>query len=187
MKLIVGLGNPGKKYEKTWHNAGFMAVEKFRQDFGFPAFKVENKFNGEISEGRIKSERILLLKPGTFMNLSGSSVKSVAQYYKIKVEDIIIVHDDIDLLLGTLRFSSNSSSGGHNGIKSIIEELGTKDFKRLKIGVKTERLATVPAPDYVLEKPAKAEANLLLEQINKAISGLEMALVDFSKAMNAFN
>jgi len=168
MKLIVGLGNPGKKYDSTWHNAGFMALSELQQMLNFPTFKKSIKFKGELTKGEVNSETIILLRPLTYMNLSGSSVRILAKYYKVKNQDLIVIHDDLDLPLGKLRLAKDSSAGGHNGIKSIIEELSGKNFDRIKIGIKTSGLEKIAAADYVLMKADKAQLPLLLDQTKTA-------------------
>ncbi len=136
MKLIAGLGNVGDKYLFTRHNIGFMALDFFRElnDIG-ENFKFENKFNGHILKTNILGESIILVKPDTFMNLSGECIRKVFDFYKLDVKDILVVYDDISLNLGTLRFRSSGSDGGHNGIKNIIKMLGTNKFDRLKLGI----------------------------------------------------
>lgn len=191
MKLIIGLGNPGKKYEKTWHNLGFLAVENLQKEFSFEKFKNNKKLQAEIAIGKIGYEKIILAKPQTLMNNSGIAVATLTKYYKIPLESIIVIHDDIDLPLGTIRIVRNSSAGGHNGVKSIIEKLKSPDFIRLKIGVKTSRLKKVPAPDYVLEKfnpPAGGQSKKVKEVIKKTASVVETIISDsLNKAMNDFN
>lgn len=136
MKLIAGLGNPGDKYLFTRHNIGFMALDFFRElnDIN-ENFKFENKFNGHILKTNINGEAIILVKPDTFMNLSGESIRRVIDFYKIKIEDILVIYDDISLNIGTMRFRSSGSDGGHNGIKNIIKILGTNKIDRLKLGI----------------------------------------------------
>ena len=136
MKLIAGLGNVGDKYLFTRHNIGFMALDFFRElnDIG-ENFKFENKFNGHILKTNILGEPIILVKPDTFMNLSGECIRKVFDFYKLDVKDVLVVYDDISLNLGTLRFRPSGSDGGHNGIKNIIKMLGTNKFDRLKLGI----------------------------------------------------
>lgn len=138
MKLIVGLGNPGKEYEKTRHNIGFMAVEDLRLKIeGFSNWKLSSPLEAEICRGHIASccEDVILAKPQTFMNASGQSVKKLITNYKLLITDLLVIHDDLDLPLGTLRLTFGSGSAGHNGVQSIIDALGTKDFWRLRIGI----------------------------------------------------
>lgn len=153
--LIAGLGNPGKKYEKTRHNAGFMFADYFcnanRENFS--DWKFSKKINGDISMGKINGNKIILLKPQTFMNLSGETVAAAVKYYKAKLEDLIVAHDDIDLLLGKYKISKDSSSAGHNGAQNIIDLVGTKNFTRIRIGVENRTDKTkIPTEKYVLGK-----------------------------------
>ena len=148
MKLITGLGNIGDKYCFTRHNAGFMLVDKIALDNNL-SFKTESKLKCMLTRMRYNGEDILLIKPTTFMNLSGEAVSAVINYYKIDIKDIIIIYDDIALDLGRIRLRPNGSDGGHNGIKSIIKHLGTKDFNRLKIGIGPQ--PPIPSENYVLQ------------------------------------
>ena len=132
MKVIVGLGNPGPQYAETRHNIGFLLVDLLAEEY---KLQFRAKFQGLWTEGNVEGERILLLKPQTFMNLSGRSVRELTNFYKIMGEDLLIVHDDLDLSLGKIRLRDQGSAGGHNGIKSILAELGTEKFWRLKLGV----------------------------------------------------
>ena len=141
--LIVGLGNPGPKYEGTRHNAGFRALDAVAKEFGIEVEK--RKFQGRIGQGEIAGKRCLLLKPQTFMNLSGESVEEACQYYKIGYERVIVLFDDISLEPGQLRIRRKGTHGGHNGVKSIIECTGSEDFPRVKLGVGKK-----PHPEYDL-------------------------------------
>lgn len=191
MKLIIGLGNPGKKYERTWHNLGWLALDALADFCETPKFKKSAKFQAEITEIAINGEKIILAKPQTFMNLSGDSVSIIAKFHKIKPQDIIIIHDDIDLSLGRLRISQNSASGGHNGIKSIIEKLGTKDFIRIRIGCKSlddNKLKNIETADYVLTNWSQQEKTLVEEQTKKA-GEAALAIIEFGRelATNQYN
>ncbi len=165
MKIIVGLGNPGEKYEKTRHNFGFKVCNLIRKNLGFPAFKLEKKFSAEISEGEIEEGKILLVKPQTFMNLSGESVGKLANFYKVELENVLIIFDDIDLPFGTLRIRSEGSAGGHKGVKSIIEHLGGDQFPRLRLGIEKEGRRE-KTEDFVLQR-FSAEEEKALSQITK--------------------
>ena len=132
MFLIVGLGNPGAEYAQTRHNAGFMVVDAIKNEYGFSDFK--SKFDGLISEGKINGEKVFLLKPQTYMNLSGNSVVKAAMFYKILPEDIVVVHDDIDLKLGQIKTKRGGGTGGHNGLKSLDAHI-SPDYNRIRIGV----------------------------------------------------
>lgn len=138
MKLIVGLGNPGKRYEKTRHNVGFMVLDALHKElerYDISSWELSKKFNAQISGCNIQGEKVLLVKPMTFMNHSGQSVGLIAHYYKILPEDVIVVHDEKDIGLGEIKVQDNRGHAGHNGIRSIIEHLGTKDFTRYRIGI----------------------------------------------------
>ncbi len=145
MKLIVGLGNPGLKYKKTRHNVGFMLLDKYVGNV-----KWSNQPNYYSYETIIDKVKVIFIKPKTFMNLSGIAVKEVVDYYKINIEDILIIHDDIDMTIGSYKLKKNSSSGGHNGIKSIESYLKTNNYLRLKIGIKKDTKKTTS--DFVLSK-----------------------------------
>ncbi|MCD5380355.1 aminoacyl-tRNA hydrolase [Candidatus Gracilibacteria bacterium] len=149
MKLIVGLGNPGKKYESTRHNAGFIFLDVFKQKHNFGDFIFESKFKAEVSTGRFNGEKALLIKPQTFMNLSGEALQKVASFYKIDLEDWVVIYDDKDMDFGKIRFRETGSAGGHNGIKSLIQYFG-KDFKRIKIGIGYD--SNYEVSDWVLGK-----------------------------------
>lgn len=169
MKLIVGLGNPGKKYENTRHNVGFMFVDYMANYYNTSFSK---KGNYEIAELNISGEKVLLLKPLTFMNLSGEAVNSVVNFYKLEAADIIVIYDDLDMLFGKLRAKDNSSSGGHNGIKNIISHLHTQQFMRIKIGINNEYKKDVKS--FVLSKFSKNEINELEVLYSNIITGCQL-------------
>jgi peptidyl-tRNA hydrolase, PTH1 family len=188
MKLIVGLGNPEPKYKKTWHNIGFTAIDNISDEFSFDNFKEEKKFKSNIATGQIGDEKIILTKPQTYMNNSGEAVGAIAKYYKIKSEDIIIIHDDIDLPLGRLKIATGSSAGGHNGIKSIIQHTKTKDFIRIKIGVATAKKDRMDSADYVLSRVGILQLGKTKEIIKKTTAVVtEVVNVSLKSAMNKFN
>lgn len=135
MKLILGLGNPGKEYETTRHNVGFLALDELAERNDFTPFALDAKLKAMVSKGTIDEVSVLLVKPTTFMNLSGESLCLIKQFYKVDDANILIVYDDKDMEFGKIRFRSSGSSGGHNGIKSIIQTFGSENFDRLKIGV----------------------------------------------------
>jgi len=154
MKLIIGLGNPSKQYENTRHNAGFIMLDEIQKQLGFPNFEMHEKFKAEICEKNIAGEKIILTKPQTFMNLSGQSVSLISTFYKIPVENIVVIHDDLDIELGAFKISTDSSAGGHNGVISIFETLGTQKIKRIRVGIegsekKLER--QMSGSDFVLQ------------------------------------
>ena len=151
MKLVIGLGNPGKEYELTRHNIGFMIIDKYLGDV-----KYKEKFNGLFYEVN-KDDKVIFIKPLTYMNNSGECVNKFAKYYGIENKDILVIQDELDMEIGTYKFKINSTSGGHNGIKSIIRHLGKNDFFRLKIGIKTiKKHDTI---DFVLGRFSKEEIN----------------------------
>jgi peptidyl-tRNA hydrolase, PTH1 family len=164
MKIIIGLGNPGEKYVGTRHNTGFEFLDKLKKEWNFPDFQLEKKFNAEISKGKIDKKEILLVKPQTFVNLSGQSVLGILHFYKILPENILVIHDDLDLPIGSFRFSEDSRSAGHNGVQHIIDILGTKAFKRMRIGIGNE--TRVAGDVFVLQKFSVAER----EQLEKLFS-----------------
>ncbi len=170
MKLIVGLGNPGQEYENTRHNIGFMVLDTY-----LGKVKWKSKNNAFYYETNINGEKYLFLKPLTFMNLSGKAVKSYIDYYNIDIADILIIHDDLDLPVGTIRLKQDSSAGGHNGIKSIISHLGTQNFKRLKIGISNNK--NLDTKDYVLGKFSKNE----IDSLNKILEDTHNIIEDFAQ------
>lgn len=147
MRLICGLGNPGASYAETRHNVGFMVVEAIRREFGLPNWVA--KFKGVSCKGRIGPHDVVLLLPQTFMNLSGGSVQAAAAFYKIAPADILVIHDELDLKLGTLKYKIGGGDAGHNGLKSITQSLGTADYGRLRFGIDRPALKA-QVSDYVL-------------------------------------
>lgn len=190
MYLIIGLGNPGKKYEKTRHNVGFLTVNNLQLTIdSFSDLKLNKKFNAEIAEGKINSEKILLLKPQTFMNESGQAAAAAVRFYKIKTTNILVIHDDIDLPLGKIRIKKDGSSGGHLGVQSIINSLNTENFLRLKIGVGPKiRPPKFDAAKFVLQKFTKSEEKILSDAIKRATDAVDIILTEgVQLAMNKFN
>lgn len=183
MKLIVGLGNPGKKYEHTRHNMGFDVIDLFSELAQIDIDK--ESFKGLVGRGKVFDEDVFLLKPQTFMNLSGESVREIVSYFKIKIEDIIVIYDDMAIVPGRIRLRPSGSSGGHNGIQNIIDNLGTKDIKRIRVGIGEPTYNSI---DYVLSKPSKEERVLIDEAIVDATNALKDILKDnFDKAMTKYN
>jgi PTH1 family peptidyl-tRNA hydrolase len=185
MILIVGLGNPGAQYEKTRHNLGFRVADLLAERWEFGHF--ENRFDGELGKGRINFKEVCLLKPQTFMNLSGASVAACANYYKILPADIWVVHDDLDLPIGKLRIRVGGSSGGHNGVASVIERLGSPEFIRYRLGI--GRPSTLlPIEDYVVHPFGPEEQELAQQMVVKAADAASAALKeDIPHAMNLYN
>lgn len=167
IRLIVGLGNPGREYESTRHNVGFRWVDEFARLHNL-SFKNEAKFHGLAARGQLHGHEILLLKPQTFMNVSGRSVGALAQFYKIEPAEILVVHDDLDLQPGAARLKLGGGHGGHNGLKDIIAHLGTRDFWRLRLGIghPGERAEVV---NFVLNDPRKEERALIEQAVQRAL------------------
>jgi len=190
MNLIVGLGNPGNKFKNTPHNLGFEVIDAIKKEYCdfFPDFKLNKKLQAEISKGKFPDKEILLAKPQTFMNLSGKSVQAIKKFYKIKPRDIWVFHDDIDLPLGKIRISKGSSAAGHKGVQSIINELGTNEFVRYRMGIKTALTEKMPSEDYVLKKFSKAQVFQAQEMINAVTMAMETAMeLGIDAAMNRYN
>ena len=182
MKLIVGLGNPGPKYAANRHNVGFMALDRIAADHGFPVWR--NRFQGETTEGRLGEQRVLLLKPATFMNLSGQSVGEAMRYLKLTPADVLVLHDELDLPPGKLRLKTGGGHAGHNGLRSLHQHIGDS-YRRLRIGVghpgDKNRVA-----DYVLSDFPKAEARMLDDLLRAISDGAEhLAAGDDGRFMNA--
>ena len=186
MQLIVGLGNPGKKYEKTRHNAGFLVVDELHRRLSFPPY--ENKFEGEFSRGKMHGNTVMLLKPQTFMNHSGSSVLQAVQFYKLSAAtDLWLVYDDIDLPLGTIRIREEGSAGGHRGVESIIERLASGDFNRFRVGI-GRPVGRVPIDKYVVKPFGLTEKKKAKEAIVRTADAVEDAIRNgMTHAMNAYN
>lgn len=185
MKLIVGLGNPGKEYKNTRHNTGFIFLDKYAQDNNIK-FKLDTKLKCEIADTIVGTEKVILIKPQTYMNLSGTSVKLVANYYNIDPSDILVIMDDLDLEVGKIRFRSHGSSGGHKGLQNIIDNFKTQDIKRLKVGIdKVESKFTI---DYVLGNFSKDEMSTLdifLDKIDAMI--YDFCNLTFENLMSRYN
>lgn len=184
-KLIVGLGNPGRQYAATRHNVGFMVVDAFAKKQGLAVTRSDHQ--ALLAEARWKGERLVLLKPQTYMNLSGFSVSSAARWYKVEPQDIMVIHDDLDLEVGRLRIRTSGGAGGHKGIISMIEQLGTPDFARLKVGIGRPAPGW-EVPDYVLTPFASAERETIDAAISRSVEAVEMVLDHgYVAAMNQFN
>jgi PTH1 family peptidyl-tRNA hydrolase len=176
MILIVGLGNPGEKYKNTRHNIGFMTLDKLKQIQNFSDWKQGKKFNAQISDGILEGEKIMLAKPQTFMNNSGKAVKSIINYSKASKDNkLFIIHDDIDLPVGQMKISKNRGSAGHKGVQSIIDNLGSKDFVRFRIGIKPASIIKTPTEKFVLKNFTKDEQKNLEKIIDKTCAAIEMA------------
>ncbi len=182
MLLIIGLGNPEDKHKRNRHNTGFVAVDEIKKLWNFPDFQFNKKFNADVSEGVIKSPshspfskggiRGILTKPRTFMNKSGDAVRKIMSFYKLTPQDIIVIHDDLDIEIGKYKLSADTHSVGHKGVEDIIEKLGTQEFKRVRIGVEIEggrQNRKIPGESYVLQDFTKEEYEKVVK-LTKEIS-----------------
>lgn len=184
MKLIVGLGNPGKEYENTRHNTGFMAIDRFANKHNVSITK--NKFDGLYEELMINSEKVILLKPQRYINLSGEVIKKYVDFYKIDINDILIISDDLDQEIGKYKLKYKGSSGGHNGLKNIELHLKTNEYKRIKIGISNNK--NIDTKDYVLSKLDKDSKEVLNDIFDKVTLILDDYFVlTFDNLMNKYN
>ena len=184
--LVVGLGNPGGEYANTRHNAGFMAVDCIADALGVRITKI--KYKALCATANYRGQKLLLLKPETFMNASGLAVEAAAHFYKIPPERVLVLFDDISLPVGKIRVRKSGSAGGHNGIKNIIAHLGTQDFPRVKIGTGAPAGGGADMIDWVIGEPSKAEKKVLLESFERAIDAAACIIEHgCQKAMNDFN
>ena len=184
--LIVGLGNPGQKYEHTRHNMGFLTVDLLAEKTGVKLNKV--KFKAAYNIMNFAGCKCLVMKPQTYMNLSGEAVREAVQFYKIPADHVLVIYDDISLPVGKLRVRPTGSAGGHNGIKNIIAHLGTQDFPRVKIGVGAPEGGGAEMVDWVIGAPSQAERKVLVESFEKAIRAAECIIEHgCQKAMNDYN
>ena len=182
--MIIGLGNPGGQYKNTRHNIGFMVIDELIRLFDV---KLElRKFKGKYTILTLNGEKVLLVKPETYMNLCGECVAPLMGYYKIALEDIVVIYDDLDLPCGKVRLRPNGGSAGHNGLKSLIKHLGSKEFKRIRIGIDKDPL--ILGMDYVIGKPTGEQKKLLKKAVEKAALAIREYLDhDFVSAMNIYN
>lgn len=176
MFLIIGLGNPGTEYEQTRHNAGFMALDFIAKEHCLPGKTLDKKHESVVLECQVAGNKLLLAWPQTFMNNSGNAVRSISSFYKIAPDHIIIIHDDIDLPLGTVKPSFSSGSAGHKGVESTIEKLGTKDFHRIRIGILPKEGKPEHTEDFVLQKFSEEEIQLLRDTFVQASAVLNTIL-----------
>lgn len=184
MKLIVGLGNPGKEYDNTRHNVGFMVMDRLSDVFNVSIST--SKFKGEYVKFKYHGEDIIFLKPMTYMNLSGESVIQVLHYFKMSADDLLVIYDDLDMPTGKLRLRESGSAGGHNGVKSIIAQLKTQSFKRIRVGI--DKHPRIKVVDYVLGHFTKEQQPLIDEGVENAVKAVEMYLDQgFTAAMNHYN
>ena len=185
MKLIVGLGNPGKEYDKTKHNVGFWVIDQLAKEYNIDVTKFKHK--ALIGDGVIAGKKVLLVKPQTYMNLSGESIREVLKFYKIPIEQFYVIYDDTSLPLSSVRIREKGSAGGHNGIKNIIAHLNTDAFIRIKVGI-GEKPNGWDLADYVLTKFSKDDEPLILSGVEKASHAIEILLTKgIVEAMNQTN
>lgn len=183
MYVIVGLGNPGKKYENTRHNIGFITLDYLAEQHDIKVNKIKHK--ALVGEGRISGQKVLLVKPQTYMNLSGDSVREVMDYYKVDIEDLIVIYDDIDLPAGTVRIRKKGSAGTHNGMRNIVQHLG-QDFPRIRMGIGNERKGDLV--DFVLGGFSKEDKEILEPAVERAARAVECYVDEgIEKAMNKYN
>jgi peptidyl-tRNA hydrolase, PTH1 family len=183
-RLIVGLGNPGAKYDRTRHNIGFDLIDQLAKRWQIPVSD-QKRFQGMVGEGWVNRQKIVLLKPQTFMNLSGQSVRSVLDWYKLQPTEVLVLYDDLDLPLGKLRIRLAGSAGGHNGMKSIISHLGTPTFPRLRMGIGKSQDETI---SHVLGKFSVAEAAIVTDILQLSADAVDLSLGSgVEKAMSKYN
>ena len=184
MKLIVGLGNPGKEYENTRHNMGFIMIDKFANKYNVEINK--SKFNGLYTDLLINNEKVILLKPQSYINLSGEVIRKYIDFFKIDINDIFVISDDLDLDFGTYKLKSSGSSGGHNGLKNIELHLATRDYKRLKIGISNNK--NIDTKDYVLSKFTNTDKEIIDKLSIDILNILDDYFnINFDKLMNKYN
>ncbi|MFD1957235.1 aminoacyl-tRNA hydrolase [Paenibacillus thailandensis] len=185
MKWIVGLGNPGTQYANTRHNVGFMVVDELARRWGIAV--TQNKCKALLGEGNVQGTKVVLIKPMTYMNLSGESARAFMDYFKADLADGLFVYDDMDTEIGKIRLRYQGSSGGHNGVKSLIQHLGTQSFNRIRMGISRPEPGR-PIVDYVLAPFPKSEQQLLQEMVGRACDAVEFALKQpFDQTMAKFN
>ena len=178
IRLIAGLGNPGPEYEQTRHNAGFWLVDKLANSLPGCRLQRESRFQAMVAKTGIGGQEVWLIEPLTFMNLSGQSVAALARFYKIKPDEVLVVHDELDLAPGIARMKKGGSAGGHNGLKSVTASLGTQDYWRLRLGIGHPRVlgSQQPVADFVLHRPRKEERHLIDEAIDKSLRIVPLAV-----------
>jgi len=192
MVIIIGLGNPGIKFKDTRHNVGFSAVDKIAANFQFPILNFQSKSNTEISQGEINGEKVLLAKPQTFMNQSGAAVKKIFENCKLKIENCIVIHDDVDLPVGKIKIVKDRGSAGHKGVESIIKNIGNKNLIRIRIGIKPQSCGsdhrTAKAGDVVLKNFSKQEQKIIDQVLQKTVEALDLFVKEgLDRVMNEYN
>ena len=184
--LVVGLGNPGAKYESTRHNMGFLVADKLAQNEKLKFNKL--RFKAWTATWEVGGEKVLLMKPQTYMNLSGEAVGQAARFYKIPADHVLVISDDIALPAGKLRIRAGGSAGGHNGLKNIIQPLGTDRFPRIKVGVGSPQQAEYDIADWVTGKPMGEDQKVIIEALDKAVAAIPVLIEQgVDRAMNRFN
>jgi len=184
MYVFIGLGNPGKQYENTRHNVGFLAIDHFAKKHSISVTKIKHK--SLIGEGRIGNEKILLVKPQTFMNLSGRSVREIIEYYNVEENKVVVIYDDIDIEVGKTRIRKSGSAGSHNGMKSIIFEIQNDKFPRIRIGIGNDK--RMDLANYVLSKFKADETKIIKDTIENVANVMDCIIEnDIDKAMNEYN
>lgn len=185
MKIIVGLGNPGKQYAATRHNIGFHVIDELSKRLDIPL--TQSKFNGMYGIGHVGTEKVMLLKPLTYMNLSGECIVPMMDYYEVNDDEIVVIYDDLDLQVGKLRLRQKGSAGGHNGIKSIIQHLGSQEFNRIRIGVDRPKNG-MKVPDYVLSNFSEDEKIEMIHAVKNSANACEDWITKkFLDVMNTYN
>ncbi len=188
MWMIVGLGNPGNKYLLTRHNVGFMALDYFVKAMGAEQSKPKTESKAFVTTFSVDGQQMILVKPQTYMNLSGESVGEIMRYYKIEIPNIVVAHDDLDQPFGNVRIKAASGDGGHNGLKSLIEHLGTNEFPRVKIGIGRPPHPEMEIADYVVQNFSKTEQAGLPDILNTSVDAIESVIFEgLITAMNKFN
>lgn len=184
MYIIAGLGNPGKKYENTRHNMGFIAIDLLAEEFGIKVDKL--KFKSLVGEGRIAGQRVLLMKPQTYMNLSGEAIREAVNFYKIDPEELIVIYDDIDIPTGTFRIRKKGSAGTHNGMRSVVYQIQSDQFPRVRVGIGSE--TKMDLINYVVGGISKSERELLEDSLVKSAKAAACIVEKgIDKAMNEYN
>ncbi len=186
IRLIVGLGNPGAEYEQTRHNAGFWFVENLAYKVGAPALKKESRFQALVCRAKISNQDVWLVEPQTYMNLSGRAVGALARFYRINPEEILVVHDELDIGIGIARLKKGGSTGGHRGLNDIVSALGSQNFWRLRLGIDHPRKTNpkMAVIDYVLQRPSDKEMQLIDKSIERALEVIPLICEDkFDVAM----
>ncbi|GGE84633.1 aminoacyl-tRNA hydrolase [Priestia taiwanensis] len=185
MKLIVGLGNPGREYHDTRHNIGFMVIDELAEKWNIPLN--QEKYKGVFGSGIVNGEKVILVKPLTYMNLSGECIRPLMDYYKVEIDDFVVIYDDLDLVPGKLRLRMKGSAGGHNGIKSTIAHLGTQEFNRIRVGI-GRPVTGRTVVDHVLGAFFQEETPDVKHSITQSVGACEAWLsTPFLQVMNTFN